>query len=157
VTYVTFAEALSYAESIGMRLPIEEEYEFAATAGGTQSFPWGEEKNLIGHWEFGPAGEPRFDHTNTNPPVYGLYSNVAEWTDSRRASPSGMRLPLELRIPLLQARVVRGGPYSVTSRIPIDDPDRDFGLRFGHPISQNSLLPGVGFRCARSVSPRFLE
>ena len=35
ITFVSYSAALEYAELVGMRLPTEFEYEFAATAGGT--------------------------------------------------------------------------------------------------------------------------
>ncbi|MFO0910234.1 MAG: protein kinase [Isosphaeraceae bacterium] len=41
VTHVTYDQAVAFAERVGKRLPFEEEYEFAATDGGTREYPWG--------------------------------------------------------------------------------------------------------------------
>jgi hypothetical protein len=43
VTLVSFDQAVRCAEEMGKRLPDEAEYEFAATNGGHDSFPWGDE------------------------------------------------------------------------------------------------------------------
>lgn len=160
LTCVTFAEAVNYAERIGMRLPTEEEYEFAATAGGTRPFPWGDDTSPIVEWSFGPAGESDFDRTGTTPPVFGLYSNVAEWIDSRTQPGTGVRPPMispeMFKVMSVNSRVVRGGPYSVANRDPKSRELR-VGPRWSNVVSQDSRLPGLGFRCARSAKPRFLE
>ena len=159
VTYVSFDEAVSYAERVGMRLPTDIEYEYAATAGGMQDFPWGNDADLISTWEFGPVGSAAFDRTDTNPPVMGLYSNVAEWTDSR-SDPNPMnlpgQLPLELAKAMMHSRVVRGGSFSIAQRAP-DGRELRFGPRRGHSVTQTWQLPGLGFRCARSAKPHFLD
>jgi hypothetical protein len=83
VCYVTYDQALNYAEKIGKRLPDEAEYEFAATKGGKWRFPWGPKgPQEIVDWPLGPVRHPAFDQTDTEPPVFGLFSNVAEWTTS---------------------------------------------------------------------------
>ncbi len=160
LTCVTFAEALNYAERIGMRLPTEEEYEFAATAGGTRRYPWGDDASLIDKWEFGQTGQPEFDRTETDPPVFGLYSNIAEWTDSRKQPGQFGAAPFAasqmIKRMSLDSRVVRGGTYSVAERKP-KNRELSVGPRWGHAVSQDSRLPGLGFRCARSAKPRFLE
>ncbi|MBI3862116.1 MAG: protein kinase [Planctomycetia bacterium] len=157
---VTFAEALDHAERVGMRLPTEEEYEFAATAAGTREYPWGDDESLIGNWEFGAVGEPQFDHTDTSPPVFGLFSNVAEWTDSRRQPATtglgSFTLPEALKRMTTEGRVVRGGPFSVANRS-FDSREMHFGPRWGHNMPQDKPCRGVGFRCARSAKPRFLD
>jgi formylglycine-generating enzyme required for sulfatase activity len=160
LTCITFAEALDYAEQIGLRLPTEEEYEFAATEAGTRMYPWGDDGSLIRDWRFDAVGEPQFDRTVTNPPVYGLYSNVAEWTDSRRLLTLGgfsaRVIPPALKQMSLNSRVVRGGPFSVAQRA-LDTQELRYGPRWGHSVAQNAPFRGVGFRCARSVKPRFLD
>lgn len=81
IASVSFDAATAYAESIGKRLPEEAEYEIAATNGGTSQYPWGNTPPKA-DWQFGPVGQPDWDCTPTKPPVFGLYSNVAEWTAS---------------------------------------------------------------------------
>ena len=41
VTRISHDLAVAHAERVGKRLPDEAEYEFAATNGGTQEYPWG--------------------------------------------------------------------------------------------------------------------
>jgi formylglycine-generating enzyme required for sulfatase activity len=174
VSRVTYHAALDYAEKVGKRLPDEAEYEFAATAGGTRPFPWGDKLVRIENWSFGPVREPAFDRLDTQPPVYGLYSNVAEWTTSRLypyptddvLALAGHRNP-ELRKQFDDGCVVRGGPWSVILGQPtaadlalIGLPNRaalTIGPRSRLSVRRDEAYPGLGFRCARSVKPRFLD
>ncbi|MEQ9411097.1 MAG: bifunctional serine/threonine-protein kinase/formylglycine-generating enzyme family protein [Fuerstiella sp.] len=151
---VWYHDAVSYAEKIGKRLPTEAEYEFAATAGGTQRFPWGDDASLLQQWPLGAVGTPDFDCVVAGRPVFGLYSNVAEWTSSW-ASAYPPRLDY---LPGLPPRpegmwIVRGAPYSVITGAP--DPDQfSPGPRFRIGQHEKAIHPGLGFRCARSVRPR---
>jgi formylglycine-generating enzyme required for sulfatase activity len=152
VTSVSWDLAVAAAEKLGKRLPGEAEYEYAATAGGTRRFPWGDTADVLkdNRWAFGRAGEPGYDRLDTpEGPVFGLYSNVAEWTSSWVGGYPG-REPAE---PLPMARIVRGGPLSaVYAKVGLQGPvhgPRE-RLTFSIPTSQ----PGLGFRCARSARPR---
>jgi len=159
MTFLSFHSALDYAESVGMRLPTEAEYEYAATAGGTRELPWGDDADRIGEWQFGPVGSITFDRTATDPPLFGLYSNVAEWTDSRPIpypSPLLPNFPSSFRKAFLQGRVVRGGPSSVVRCVP-DAGECRRGPRWRHAENPDESYRGLGFRCARSVTPRFLD
>jgi len=145
--------AIHFAELVGRRLPSEVEYEFAATSGGTRAFPWGDDVGRITQWEFGPAGEPAFDCVDTDRPVYGLFSNVAEWTSSW-FSPYPPRLD---RLPRFPGRrpgeyAVRGGPFSVMQREGSEG-DWTLGPRIRIGAGDRRYFPGVGFRCARSAKP----
>src|SRR5262249_8853693 len=117
-------------------------------------------------WQFGAAGTPAFDHTNTKPPVYGLFSNVAEWTLSWHTLAPGNPAPAEqfyspeMQARFAGARIVRGGPFAVLggkSDIGIRAGDFQWNPRHRHSISRDLHHPGLGFRCARSAQPRFLE
>jgi formylglycine-generating enzyme required for sulfatase activity len=156
---VRFLDALSYAEEVGLRLPTEAEYEFAATAAGTQEFPWGNDVERIGMWEYGPVGSISYDRTDTDPPLLGLYSNVAEWTDSRPirySSSMQSQLPPAMQKMIVNGRVVRGGPFSVVMGAP-DAAEWRRGPRWRHGADPTQSHRGLGFRCARSAKPRFLE
>jgi formylglycine-generating enzyme required for sulfatase activity/tRNA A-37 threonylcarbamoyl transferase component Bud32 len=166
VSAVNFYRALQYAEWAGKRLPTEEEYEFAATGGGTRNYPWGNEAPPIMDWTFGPVKQPAFDRTPTNPPVYGLYSNVAEWIDSPPVPYNPQHHPAVYPYPpnWLQEypnlRVLRGAPpCAFRGERPNEDEQRlgPYWLTARwrqHTARDNSHL-AVGFRCARSVTPRF--
>src|SRR5206468_3757283 len=84
VTFVSWLDAVSYAEEVGKRLPDEAEYDLAATAGGRRRFPWGDTSPPAGGWEVGPVGTPAYDRLRLDgqPAVLGLFSNAAEWTGS---------------------------------------------------------------------------
>lgn len=154
VTYVSFDQAVHCAELLGKRLPTEWEYEFAATAGGARIFPWGDGPAPRGDdWRFGPVGEPNPDRTPTSPPVFGLFSNVAEWTSSWPLPyPGGPAFtPPDYR----SARVVRGGPASVAEGVPAG-PGLAFGPRWRTSYTRDQIRPGLGFRCACSARPHYL-
>ena len=143
VTNVDFDQALHYAEMIGLRLPDEAEYEYAATL-SSGKFPWGDGCDNMPFWQVDcPVGTPDFDFVRSTR-VFGLCSNALEWTTSRVPQP-GVG-------PGFQC-IVRGGPKVVL--------DGNFDirhLRWGpqtrlevSQFEQNSVL---GFRCARSIGPR---
>ncbi len=153
VTGLFFDEAIKYAEWTGKRLPTEWEYEFAATRGGTQRFPWGNQPLPDEEGSSLPAGEPVADHTVTQPSVYGLFSNVPEFVDSAFAPypVSGFKdVPLSL---LGDGRsvAIRGGTLTANQQA---DRDRD-GARFRTGATRKIVSLEIGFRCARSEQPRW--
>jgi serine/threonine-protein kinase len=172
ISYVTYDEALQFAERVGKRLPDELEYEFAATGGWGSTklqFPWGDTVQKMFTWPLGPVGpadeQAAFDRTDTEPPVYGLYSNVGEWTTSWQNPYPGVNIreghfpPPGIRDLFPQFRVVRGAPYSVFTAPQIGpDPDKwKTGPCQRQAILRTDMHPWLGFRCARSVRPRFLD
>lgn len=161
VAFVSQALAMQYAELVGKRLPTADEYEFAATSGGKQRFPWGDTAEEQTAWQYGRVGQPEFDRTSTNPPVLGLFSNVAEWTSSRLLNAAVGFNAEEVKL----CRVVCGGSWEVVVRQPNLPPAEakpelqdlilagtDPGVR--HLVLASSQHPGLGFRCAVSVRPR---
>jgi formylglycine-generating enzyme required for sulfatase activity len=165
VTFVPYDEALDFAEKAGKRLPDEAEYEFAATKGGSWEFPWGNDADKIKGWPLGPVKKPDFDRTDTDPPVYGLYSNVAEWTTSWNfpypsAPPDAVDIVRDrIARGRPEGRIARGGPLNeVIERNP--NPEHQallWGPRWRVGVSRESEYPGLGFRSARSVRPRFID
>lgn len=145
-------DAVSYAERAGKRLPTEAEYEFAATNGGTRVFPWGDSEPPA-EWPLGQPGQPDTDQLLVNIPVFGLYSNVPEWTSSAAATyppkASSIRvLPIEP-----EHYIVRGAPHSVIVRQPLAA-EFSLGPRMREALHGRASGHCVGLRCARSVRPR---
>jgi formylglycine-generating enzyme required for sulfatase activity len=168
--WVTFYQALSYVEKLGKRLPEETEYEYVATGSGQLRYPWGNGPPPVAEWRFGPAGEPAFDHTLGDQSVLGLFSNVAEWTTTWNLPyPVPDPMPPDLIPQLLDSqyasifqatRIVRGGPWDVVDekgdRLPWGaGPEWQPRHRLG--ATMENAHRGLGFRCARSQKPRFLE
>jgi formylglycine-generating enzyme required for sulfatase activity len=154
VRFVSYDEALSCAEASGKRLPAEAEYEFAATNGGMQKYPWGDTFPSLPEWPFGPVEVSSFDQTAARPPILGLYSNVAEWTSTWMQFYPAFKLtgfppPYEPR----DHRVVRGAPQAV-----IDDDGSQEGWETGPRqrvmCARTARKATVGFRMARSAAPR---
>lgn len=161
LTKIDFDMAVAVAEQAGKRLPSESEYEYAATMAGTRQFPWGNDTEAIVDWPLGAVRQAAFDQLPTIPPVFGLYSNVAEWTDSRLVPyPGADPGPEELQRMVPFGRVIRGGTKDVIEGNP--DPRKFHKPRFLGPRERPSYLttfafPGVGFRCARSAKPRYIH
>ncbi len=151
VTQVTFDEAIEFCERAGLRLPTEFEYEYAATSAGRWPYPWGESPPVS--WTYGPVDHTTLDRTGTQPPILGLYSNVGEWTDS---SPTEEHSALAAPTNIEQFRVVRGGPKSVLEAAP-QDKEIAYGACWGSYYSIDEVRRGLGFRCARSAKPHFLD
>jgi hypothetical protein len=160
--WMNYDRALAAAEKVGKRLPSEAEYEYAATRGGKSEFPWGAWNRKIESQgaaieRFGEVGSPRFDRLDVEPPVYGLCSNVAEWTTSwpaRGAEYEGSTKD-EYMSPN-HHRIVRGGDLSVV--------DGGWSVtRSNRDPKQRNIVPrlhihrGLGFRCVRSTTPRFFD
>jgi serine/threonine-protein kinase len=169
---VPWLGAMMYAESVGKRLPWEDEWEFAATNGGRNRFPWGDylDPAKMKSWSFGPAGSPAWDATRVDPKIYGLYSNVGEWTMSRFHDYPGadpeihdmFRADPAFRARIKECRIVRGAPNEVLRGQSLTSAELvrlDFRLGARERVGWNSYsrLPGLGFRCARSAGPRYLE
>jgi serine/threonine protein kinase len=156
---VDFDTALALAESVGKRLPTDSEYEQAATSHGTRRFPWGDHWPLASEGDggaLGPVGMTSYDRTDSDPPVLGLCSNVAEWTQTwadfeNSVLPGAVYRKVDTATPD-QYRVVRGGNAEVLE-------GTSLGPAGSHPrhrlyVWRHELKPGLGFRGVRSTRPR---
>lgn len=156
VTYVSYFDALDYAELSGLRLLTEEEFEFVATNGGKSAFPNPDKSDSYNTWSFGPATNLSFDTTESPAAIRGLYSNVAEWTDS-------CQVPYDQRIPMVEkmtelisaSRVIKGGEFSVVIG-QNSSSTLHAGARTRVALMRVESHPGLGFRCAKSSSPSYL-
>lgn len=163
VTNIWFKEALHYAELVGKRVMSEAEYEYAATQKGTSALPWGDDTSRIvpGIFDIQPVGQPDFDRTQTDPPIFGLNSNAAEWTDSLQIPYlNADRLFTEdLKRDLQGSRVVRGGPRNEeeVARSSNEQSGVQYDPRWRTAAKITDRYSRVGVRCARSLKPRFLE
>jgi serine/threonine-protein kinase len=161
VTGIAFDQVLHFAEQIGKRPMTEAEYEYAATRGGTQKYPWGNDAARIVPEIFSiqPVRQPDFDQTSTNPPVYGLFSNATEWTAS-------LQLPYTSTSPignkpsfvdaLKSSREQRGGPITIEETTTVTEGILQ-GPRRRYAELKGARQPFVGFRCARDAKPRYVS
>lgn len=140
--------AVVYAEEIGKRLPTEAEYEYAATDGGRQRFPWGDESRAEHGASFAAA---EFDRLASNPLVVGLCSGKAEWTSSW-AVPYEVDTIGHASIDVYFWRIVRGGDFGTIEGDPQVTPQsRDPRQRLF--VLRDRTYPGLGFRMVRSAEP----
>jgi len=171
---VSFQNAVEIAELLGKRLITEFEYEALATNGGKTKYPTGNETPT---WLNPSLSEPdliqkfyqaaqSLDRTPTDPPVYGLYSGAPEWTDStsyyypgtKPTRMAGSEVSLEKVYSLSgKHRVIRGGVSVDPMNKTVDRKWLDYGLRYRYFFLIDRPIKTVGFRCGRSVKPRFLD
>ncbi|QDV51743.1 bifunctional serine/threonine-protein kinase/formylglycine-generating enzyme family protein [Gimesia fumaroli] len=151
--------AVSLAEKQGKRLPTEFEWAYAATQLGTTRFSWGNQlavEEFAKQNKFLPVGYPLFDQFPTTPPIFGLCSNVAEWTCTQVYIHPEEQLNFSNETPtsLKNYRVIRGGNESVIfdGNPVVDSSSRDPRVRcFVH---RGDTHPGLGMRCVKSAYPR---
>lgn len=151
ISNLFFDEALMVAERLGKRLPSEWEYEFAATNGGTTRYPSGDVPPQDDAWRIRPIDQIVDDKTATTPPVFGLFSNVAEFVDSRFIRyPGSDAQPSDNSSHLVDFLTIRGGLLSPqTKAIWLT-----YGPRFRVQQDPQFINANIGFRCAKSKSPR---
>ncbi|QDU37672.1 Serine/threonine-protein kinase PknB [Maioricimonas rarisocia] len=146
-------QMIAWAEKRGLRLPTEFEYEYAASNAGKTRFPWGDACRNEGRWRLQPVGMRPLDRTIVNGGVLlDLFSNAAEFTQSPPVHyPSSTHSISAAEVP---GFVVRGGPLDrpVTRS---SDSFETLGVRVRRGVAERPpVRTGVGFRCAKSRSPR---
>lgn len=145
VVCVTWHQAAAYCNSVGMKLPTEAQWEYAAKAGSNARYSWGDEQpgphNCNAVNGSGPVPVASY-----RPNAWGLYDmtgNVWEWTsdyyEKDRYSHSENNNPAGPNAGIYRA-VRGGGWYSGPSRLRITN---------RHWFSPSHAEASIGFRCIR--------
>jgi serine/threonine-protein kinase len=147
VVEVTWYDAQSYCQSLGKRLPLEEEWEYAARGTEGRLYPYGNE------WKprFSNAAEDRFgaprpvrSYPEGKSPwgVYDMAGNVLEWTSSDfKPYPNSRIGPDD---PNSGRKVLRGGAFIAEAKY------QTATDRFFYPPTAKSEF--IGFRCAKDLN-----
>jgi formylglycine-generating enzyme required for sulfatase activity len=133
VEKVTWDQAATYCRKTGNRLPTEWEWEYAARAGTSSTYYWGDAMDDAYAWHKGNSNKQTHSVGEKKPNAFGLYDmsgNVWEWTASDHEH---------------GGKVQRGGSWR----------NHAVSQRSGHRILSNPIYRYhyVGFRCARSSKP----
>jgi formylglycine-generating enzyme required for sulfatase activity len=126
VEQVDWYSATTYCNRIGMRLPTEDEWEYAAL-GGVQLPRYGDLNKIA--WYDGNSGDTTHDVTQKQPNAYGLFDmlgNVWEWVEDAAASDP-------------KRRIMKGGSFYNISR-DLRVPNRETPL-------DGLQHRNIGFRC----------
>ena len=158
----TTDDIVYYCAQHGKRAPTEAEWEFAATGGGTRTYPWGDEEPrcelaAFGGEACGVSGKlglrPVASYPSSPEGVYGLAGSVEEYVVPDPSSPDGY-FPLPItkvgKLPMPKDLILRLEAGQVFGGRRDGDMESDpRELRGAHRMHGGNK-PIYGFRCAVS-------
>ena len=161
VTHVTWTDADNYCRWKGKRLPLEKEWEYAASGGDERRiYPWGNEWSPdlanVGSKETKPAPIDMFKKDASRFGVLGLAGNVSEWVADYLTSYDPSKSSSSQRF-----RVIRGGNFKISQEIAPEVSRAtyrqwDYPEQRADPDSLKSYsgetLQVVGLRCAKDFA-----
>ena len=141
VEQVNWTQAQNYCSTVGMRLPTEAEWEYAARA-GTTGARYGDLDTIA--WYDQNSGSKTHEVGQKEPNAWGLYDmlgNVWQWTGDWYADKYQGGNETDPKGPASgQYRTLRGGSWSYVAQR-----TRASGRDWNQPVDR--LNVGVGFRC----------